>query len=99
MTWMHRLRLRVFAVLVAVAIGVIGLVSIASIPVWPAVGMAVAAIALVVNGMTSKLSHSICLGCGASLAGQARGEHGVACPECGLIDCTLASEDDTPGRA
>ena len=99
MTWMYRLRLRVFAVLVALAIGVIGLVSIASIPVWPVVGMAVAAMALVVNGMTSKLSHSVCLGCGADLASQARGEHGVACPACGLIDCTLATEDDTPDEA
>lgn len=97
MTWMHRLRLRVFAILVAATLGVIGVVSIASVPLWPAVGFAVAAVALVVNRVASRLDAPTCLACGADLTAQARGEHGIICPGCGSISDVI--DQDRPQKA
>lgn len=84
-TWMHKVRLRVFAILVATTVAAIGAVSIASLPVWPVVGAAVATVVLVVNSMTAKLSKPVCWGCGKSIAGQPTGGYGVICPDCGTL--------------
>lgn len=86
MTWMHRLRLRAFALLVAMTLAAIGIASVAALPVWPALGFAVAAVALVVNRMASRLDHPTCLSCGSDLSGQPRGVHGTFCPGCGAVN-------------
>ncbi|MFM9996350.1 MAG: hypothetical protein ACKVU4_11180 [Phycisphaerales bacterium] len=91
MTWMHRLRLRAFALLVALTLAAIGIASAAALPVWPALGFAVAAVALVVNRMASRLDHPTCLSCGSNLSGQPTGVHGTICPGCGAVnDRTVA---------
>lgn len=85
MSWMHKIRLRVLALLVATALAAIGAVSLAALPVWPVVGVAVATAAFVFNSMTSKLSHPVCWGCGGDIAKIPSGEYGVICPKCGSI--------------
>ncbi len=85
-TWMQRMRLRVFAVLVATTIAVIGAVSWAALPIWPVIGFAVATIAMAVNGMTSRLDQPVCWTCGTDVSQQASGEYGVICPKCGSLN-------------
>lgn len=85
MSWMHRLRLRVLALLVAATLAAIGIASAVAWPVWPVLGFAAAAVALVVNQMASRLSQPTCLSCGTDLSRQPAGEHGVICPMCGAI--------------
>lgn len=88
MTMMHRIRLRVFAVLVGTTLAVIGAVSWAALPVWPVVLGAVATIALVVNGMTSRLNQPVCWTCGEDISKQAAGTYGAVCPKCGSLNTT-----------
>ena len=83
MSWVHRLRLRALALVVAAALVVIGVVSAAAVPVWPAIGVAVAAVALVVNRIGARLDHPTCLSCGADVSKEPRGQYGVICPNCG----------------
>lgn len=85
MTLLHRIRLRVLAVLVAVGIVVIAAISWASLPVWPVVGVAFAAVALVVNNMTNRLSQPVCWGCGQDISKQQAGAYGRICPACGSV--------------
>jgi predicted RNA-binding Zn-ribbon protein involved in translation (DUF1610 family) len=102
MTWMHKVRLRVLALLVATTVAAVGLVSFAALPVWPVVGVAVATIALVVNTMTAKMNQPVCWGCGKSIANQPSGGYGVICPDCGAlsqISRTKATSEAAPRRA
>ncbi len=85
-TWMHKLRLKSFAVVIGVGLTALTLLSLTTIPAWPVVGVAVAAVALYINSAASRLSQDVCLGCGANIAEEPRGEHGVACPGCGAIN-------------
>jgi predicted RNA-binding Zn-ribbon protein involved in translation (DUF1610 family) len=85
MRWMHRLRLRVLALLVAATLAAIGVASAAAWPVWPVLGFAAAAVALVVNRMAARLDGPTCLSCGSDLSRQPTGEYGVICPVCGSI--------------
>jgi hypothetical protein len=95
MHWVQKLRLRVLALLVAGTLAAIGLASAAAIPVWPILGVAVAAVAFVMNRVASRFDSPTCLGCGVDLSGQSRGEHGIICPDCGSIsDVLLAARDD-----
>lgn len=90
MNWMQRIRLRVLALLVAVALVVIGTVSFAALPLWPVLGVAVAATVFVVSTITSRLSHPTCWSCGADLSGSPAGAYGAACARCGAISQHLA---------
>jgi hypothetical protein len=85
MTWMHKLRLRVLGMALALTLAAIGAVSLAALPVWPVVGVTVAAAALAVNRITSRLSHPTCWGCGESIKNQPESPYGVQCPSCGTI--------------
>jgi predicted RNA-binding Zn-ribbon protein involved in translation (DUF1610 family) len=85
MMWLHKVRLRVLALVVATALAAIGAVSLAALPVWPVVVGAVATVALMVNTMTAKLNQPVCWGCGKSIANQPAGEYGVICPQCGAL--------------
>lgn len=88
MTWIHKTRLRVLALLVGTVIAVIGVVSWAALPVWPVVGVAFATVAVVFNTMTSRLAQPVCWGCGQDLAQAQPGEYGVICPNCGALTQT-----------
>lgn len=86
MQWMLKLRLRVFALLVALLILVFGVVSVFSVGVLPAVGAAIAIAVTVVNSMTSRLDTMTCAGCGNSIEQLPAGTHGIACKGCGTIN-------------
>ena len=86
MQWMLKLRLRVFALLVALALLVFGVVSVFSVGVFPAVGAAIAIAVTMVNSMTSRLSTMTCAGCGQSIDQLPAGTHGIACKDCGAIN-------------
>jgi|GEM_PF-1399353 len=85
MMLMHRIRLRVLAVLVGLALAGIGAVSFAAVPIWTVVGVAVAAAAVAVNTMASRIGQETCLACGADLSNEPIGAYGVICPECGSL--------------
>ncbi len=86
MLWMQKLRLRVFALLVALAILVFGVVGMLSIPVLPAVGVAITIAVTMVNSMTSRLDVLTCAGCGGSIEQSPAGTHGIACVKCGTVN-------------
>src|ERR1043165_1772972 len=83
---LHRIRLKVFALLVGITLAVIGAVSWAALPIWPVIGVAVATVAFVVNSLTSRLSEPLCWTCGEDLSRQAAGEYGLMCPSCGSLN-------------
>lgn len=89
MMLVQKLRLRALALVVALGLGVLGAVSLASLPVWPVVGVAVTAAALVMNRMASRLDGEVCWGCGGTIAEQPAGEYGVTCAGCGTINQRL----------
>jgi hypothetical protein len=93
MTWVHKIRLRMLALLVGVILTAIGVISFAAAPVWPVLGVAFATVALAFNSMTTRLAGPVCWGCGKDIAKQPSGEYGVICPHCG----TLTDKPD--GRA
>ncbi len=86
MQWMLKLRLRVFALLVALTLLVFGVVGMLSMPVFPAVGAAIAIAVTMVNSMTSRLDTMTCAGCGKSIEQTPAGTHGIACPNCGTVN-------------
>lgn len=92
MTWMHRLRLRVLALIVGAAFTAIGIISFAAMPVWPVIGVAVAAVAVAFSSVTSRLAHPVCWGCGQDIATQPLGEYGATCPHCGAVNQPLAGD-------
>lgn len=93
-TVFQRIRLKFFAALLATTLAVIGAVSWAALPLWPVVGVAVATIALVFNGMTSRLNEPVCWTCGEDLSRMQSGEYGSICPGCGALNSTPNSDDD-----
>lgn len=99
MTWMHRLRLRVLALALGLALAAIALTSLTTIPLWPVVGVAFAAVAVAVNSMGSKLSSHVCHGCGTDIGDQPAGQYGVACPKCGRLTQRLAFRTGTSAPA
>ncbi len=93
MRWMLKLRLRVFALLVALTILVFGVVGVLSVGVVPAVGAALAIAVTVVNSMTSRLDTMTCAGCGNSIDALPAGTHGIACKGCGTVNHPFQSND------
>jgi len=94
MTWMHHIRLKVLAFAVGIALAALGLISLTTLPAWPVVGIAVAAVAFTINTVASRLTtgSTTCYGCGQSIADAPRSEHGCACPGCGAINQPLAAD-------
>lgn len=96
MTVLHTMRLRVLGVVIGLALATIGVLSWMALPVLPVVGFAVAAAAVVVNSMTSRLSKPLCRGCGFDLSGEPAGQYGVVCTACGRIDPIGSPRFDEP---
>ena len=94
MTFLHRIRLRIFAVLLGVGLTAFVVVAWTTIPAWPVVGVAFAAVAMAVNQMASKLTQPVCHGCGRDINGMAVGQYGVVCPSCGFVTQRLALRAD-----
>src|SRR5438128_19078 len=86
MTWLHKARLRALAWLLGTGLAAFGAVALASWPVWPVVGVAVAAAVVGINRIAGPLKDPICRTCGASLAGEPIGAYGAACPGCGSVN-------------
>ncbi len=86
MNWFQKIRLRVFAVVVAAILAVIGVLTWATIPAWPVVGVALITVAAVVNTMTTKLAEPVCLQCGSALTHAEPGCYGLVCEGCGAVN-------------
>lgn len=87
MTWLGRMRLRLFATIIGVPLAVFGVLSIG--PGWltiPLVGVAIAAVTVTVNKTTNRIVGERCWTCGTSLHGEPAGEQGVVCPDCGSLN-------------
>lgn len=86
MNWFQKIRLRVFAVLVAVILAVIGVLTWATVPAWPVVGVALITVAAVVNSMTTRLAEPVCYQCGTALPPAEPGCYGLVCDGCGAVN-------------
>ncbi|MFT5423264.1 MAG: hypothetical protein ACI89L_001038 [Phycisphaerales bacterium] len=95
--FLHKLRLRVFAVLTAVILAAVAVISLGVWPV-PVVSVALLTAAAVLNTMTSKLAVSVCSGCGEGLGGVPTGAYGAVCPSCGTINSALPAGWDSQTR-
>lgn len=85
MTLLHKTRLRVMAMLVAVGLAAFAVIGWTTVPAWPIVGVAVAVSVAAMNTMTKRLQAPICLVCGTSLSEAPAGIYGRVCPDCGAI--------------
>lgn len=85
MIWMSRMRLRVLAFTLGLALTALGLISLTALPALPVLGMAFAAAAVGVNSLTSRLKQPVCHGCGRALGDAPAGLYGVVCPHCGSL--------------
>ncbi len=81
----ERIRFRVLAIVVAVVIAGIALIAFTAIPTWPVIGATIAAFAVAVNTIGSRLSQNVCMHCGEMLSVGKVGEHGVTCKSCGSL--------------
>lgn len=86
MTWLHRVRLRVLAIVLAGGLAVFGLLSWLALPALPVVGVALLTVAAMVNGVTNRLSVPTCWSCGENLADRPSGVHGTLCDGCGAVN-------------
>lgn len=93
MTLVERIRLRALAWLVALGLAAIGAVMFAATPVWPVVGVTIAAAAFVVRAASGKIGEAACRGCGKDLQGHASGAYGIACPDCGTLNQVLPPDE------
>lgn len=83
--WLQKIRLRVLAYALGLILAALAISSALTIPAWPIVGVAVAAVVFVINRTASRLADDTCLGCGRAIADLPIGEHGKICPDCGTI--------------
>lgn len=95
--FLNKLRLRIFAVLTAVILAAVAVISLGVWPV-PVVSVALITAAAVLNTMTSKLAVSVCSGCGESLGGVPTGAYGAVCPSCGTVNSALPAGWDSDSR-
>lgn len=91
MNWLGNLRRRALWVVVCLGAMALALIAWTTIPAWPVVGVAVAAAALVLNSVTSRLSAETCLSCGSDISDCPAGVHGRICRECGAINERVAA--------
>lgn len=94
-SWMHRLRMRTMAWVVGLLLAGFTVASAFALPLLPVLGVAVAAAAVMVNQVASRLVQPTCYGCGRNIAGLKGGAYGVECPDCGSLTQVLPRE----GRA
>jgi hypothetical protein len=97
MIWMSRIRLRVLAFTLGLALTAIGIISLTALPALPVIGVAFAAAAVAVNQMTSRLKQPVCHGCGKPLGDAPSGQYGVVCRGCGSL--TQFGQVDLAGGA
>jgi hypothetical protein len=81
--WIHKVWLRVIALLFAASLLVLGVVSVTAAPVWPIVGVAVATVAVMWTNITSRLDRPTCLHCGHDIENQPGSQYGIVCDKCG----------------
>lgn len=92
--YLHKLRLRAFGVLLGLALAAIGILSMTTAPVWPIVVGAAAVAAITINKVASRLSRTVCIGCGQRIEHEPVGQYGVVCPKCGTV--SAASDHHQP---
>ena len=102
MPLLHKIRLRVLAVLVALTLAVWAAISLAALPALPVLGVAIFTAAAAVNQLTARLGTPTCGGCGGKLEGSKLGAYGIECPHCGRLNAppTRTADrgaDDTTG--
>lgn len=86
MTWLGKIKLRAAVFVIGVPLAVAGAISVG--PAWlalPLVGVAVAAITVSLNKVTSRLDQRVCWTCGCDLSSVPEAEQGLVCPTCGSL--------------
>ncbi|MFZ4430464.1 MAG: hypothetical protein ACOYPS_08925 [Phycisphaerales bacterium] len=97
--WLHQMWLRTLALLLAVGLTVFTLVSLAAAPVWPIVGVAVATVAILFNGISSRLDSPTCLHCGTDIKQEPGSQYGIICPRCGGLNEPMGERPDADRTA
>ncbi|MAY73655.1 MAG: hypothetical protein CMJ31_02830 [Phycisphaerae bacterium] len=85
-TWFHRLRLRVLAIVLAGGLAVFAMISWLALPALPVIGVAVITVAAVVNTVTHRLASPVCWQCGEDIGEAPKGVHGAMCRGCGAVN-------------
>ncbi len=98
LSFLHKLRLRVLAILVGSGLAVFGLLSLVSWPALPIIGVAVITVAAMVHRVTHKLSAPTCHACGHDLTGLPEASIGLICPDCGSVNLPLPSPEQRESR-
>ena len=80
-----RVRVKVFSVVLGIALATVAVVLWTPLGWLPATGLAVAAAIVAVNRAGHRLTEPVCYQCGMELKGQPDGEHGILCPGCGAL--------------
>lgn len=99
MTWLHKTRLKVLAYAAGVLLAAIGLVSLTTMPAWPVLGVAVAAVVVVINRAAGRLNQHTCFGCGNDTGKLPAGDYGVNCPACGMFSQRIGGIADSADKA
>ncbi len=82
--WISAIRWRALAWVVGITFATVATVVMTG--AWiPVVGAAVVAAAVSINRVASKLTSTVCYGCGRDLADQPKNAIGLLCPACGAI--------------
>jgi len=84
--WISRLRLRALVWILGIALATTAMVLLTSVSWVPVVGVAVAAAAMSINKVASRLSKPTCWSCGHDLSAQPVNNWGAACPTCGALN-------------
>lgn len=104
--WFSTLRWKALAYLLGIALATAATILVTGMAWVPIVGVAVAAAAVSLNKVASRLSSPVCWTCGHDLRDQPRTPMGIVCPACGGIhqplpgssnDEALLAEVDSPG--
>ena len=94
--FLAHIRRRVLIMTVGIAMAAVAMISLTTVPAWPVLGVAVAAVAVAVNSAASRLrtDDPSCLACGGSLKDVSAGTHGAICPDCGSINQPYVTDPD-----
>ncbi len=93
--WISGLRIRAFFWVLGIALCTAAAIVFTSISWIPVIGVAVAAAAVSLNKVASRLSKPTCMGCGNDLSDQKLGNWGTVCHKCGSIHQPRPAKDQT----
>lgn len=84
--WINQTKYRALAWVAAIVLATVTTITVIGAPWVPVVGVAVAAAAMSMAKITSRLVQPTCLECGHDLSKEPVSVQGIACPSCGSVN-------------